>query len=240
MIAISLFIIVCSICYVWLKFRANYWIGFNIPSIPAKILVGNLGKLIRLKRSLPEVFHDMYSNEKFKDSPVVGITVLTQPALLIRDPEIIKHVLVKDFNSFSNRFTKTDPHYDKMGGSNLFFARNPMWRLLRAKLTPFFTSGRLKQMFPLIKHIGDNFSDHFNRYHDHDCVEIRDYAARFATDIIASCAFGLEVNSIENPNDEFRRNGEKVFEPTLTRIVDFIAIGFIPSLTPIFRFKVII
>ncbi len=41
-------------------------------------------------------------------------------------------------------------------------------------------------------------------------IEIRELAARYTTDIIASVAFGLEVNTIDNPNAEFRRYGRSV------------------------------
>lgn len=40
--------------------------------------------------------------------------------------------------------------------------------------------------------------------------------ARYTTDVIGSCAFGLSVNSIENPKDQFRVMGRKMLE------VDFI------------------
>lgn len=45
---------------------------------------------------------------------------------------------------------------------------------------------------------------------DNKSVEVRELAARYTTDIIASVAFGIEVNTIDNPDAEFRRYGRKV------------------------------
>jgi cytochrome P450 family 6 len=44
----------------------------------------------------------------------------SQPALLIRDPELIKTVLVKDFNSFHDNDVHSDPEVDPLFGRNPF------------------------------------------------------------------------------------------------------------------------
>lgn len=50
-----------------------------------------------------------------------------------------------------------------------------------------------------------------------DPVDIKEVVSRFTTDIIGSCAFGLECNSLNNPNSEFRQYGKKLFktDPTV-------------------------
>ena len=42
--------------------------------------------------------------------------------------------------------------------------------------------------------------------------DIKDLIALFTTDLIATHAFGVQANSLENPNGDFRRNGRKMFE----------------------------
>ena len=72
---------------------------------------------------------------------------------MIRDLDLVKNVLIKDFNQFSNRYSYSDPHSDGVGANTLFFAKNPKWKNIRSKLTPVFASGKIKQMFPLVEEV---------------------------------------------------------------------------------------
>lgn len=48
-------------------------------------------------------------------------------------------------------------------------------------------------------------------------VDIKEVVSRFTTDVIGSCAFGIDCNSLKNPNSEFRQFGRKIFEPNFQR-----------------------
>uniref|UniRef100_A0A182JIA9 Uncharacterized protein n=1 Tax=Anopheles atroparvus TaxID=41427 RepID=A0A182JIA9_ANOAO len=50
-------------------------------------------------------------------------------------------------------------------------------------------------------------------------VEMKELLARFTTDVIGNCAFGLECNSLKDPHAEFRRMGKKVFQASRIRIM---------------------
>lgn len=50
-------------------------------------------------------------------------------------------------------------------------------------------------------------------------VEMKEWSARYATDVISLCAFGIDANSLKNPNAEFRANGAKILAPTLNNII---------------------
>lgn len=43
-------------------------------------------------------------------------------------------------------------------------------------------------------------------------VEMKDTAARYATDVILSVAFGIEANTLENPHSEFRNFGKLLLD----------------------------
>uniref|UniRef100_T1GMQ0 Cytochrome P450 n=1 Tax=Megaselia scalaris TaxID=36166 RepID=T1GMQ0_MEGSC len=185
------------------------------------------------------MFQDLYEDKVAKNEPYVGIHIFNKPALLIRDLELVKKVLIKDFQYFSNRFTRMNPHNDPLGSNNLFLIRNPMWKELRQKLTPVFTSGKMKQMFHNVDEIGLKLNEHLlslpmdKQNGKATCKELKELCALFTTDVIASVAYGLQANSMKNPEGEFRKNGRKLFTYTVGRSIDFTAFFFLPQIIPL-------
>ncbi|CAG4996090.1 unnamed protein product [Parnassius apollo] len=135
--------------------------------------------------------YDAYPNEK-----VVGIFRMTTPCLLLRDLDVIKHVLIKDFDYFSDRGLSFG---EKSLGNNLFHADSDMWRVLRNRFTPIFTSGKLKNMVYLLSQHGDKFIDLVNdickKQEEH---EVHSLVQKYTMATISSCAFGLEVDTISD------------------------------------------
>lgn len=70
-------------------------------------------------------------------------------------------------------------------------------------------------MFGTVRDVGEKFISTLEKESAKSAdnvVEIKDLAARFTTDVIGSCAFGLECNSLENPKSEFREKSRKIFD----------------------------
>ena len=100
---------------------------------------------------------------------------------------------------------------------HLLHMQGEPWKVMRQKLTPAFTSGKMKMMFYLIEACSNELTKALEPIAEKDGrIVVKDFIARFTTDVIATCAFGLQSNSIQNPNDEFRENGKKIFETVST------------------------
>lgn len=143
--------------------------------------------------------------------------------------------------SYSHADHVTDP----LGGRNLFFLPYAQWRQLRAKLTPFFTAAKLRQMFYLMHEIGGQADAWLCRLTGDAAtssstalVEIRDRMARFTIDVVASCAFGIRAGSVQTEESEFRAYGRQIFDFTYARAAEFTSIFFLPELVAVFGFKV--
>ena len=67
------------------------------------------------------------------------------PVYLPIDPDIIKHIMQKDFQHFINHGVSLDEKIDPLNG-HLFNLEDEKWKNMRIKLTPTFTSGKMKMI----------------------------------------------------------------------------------------------
>lgn len=235
MIALTSLIV---IAYLYMTRKFNYWKRRGVLEInPPTPFLGNFTECAFLKKSPGYLMKDFY--DQAKGLPYIGFYVLDKPFLLIRDREIIKSVLVKDFNYFADRYGSPDPN-DRLGYANLFFLRNPAWKILRTKLTPIFTSGKLKKMFELMLECAKNLDMYLASLKVDDArkeMDVKDLTAKFATDMIGCIAYGLNVNSLNNPNAEFRKYGKMIFEYGYVRGFEMLATFFLPHIVRITGIK---
>lgn len=227
-------LIVGAYMYATRNFR--YWMKRGVKELTPTAFVGNFGDCITQKKSAGMFTTELY--EQFKGEPYVGFYIFDKPFILIRDPELVKHVLVKDFSLFVDRYSTPDVN-DRLGFANLFMMKNPGWKVLRSKLTPIFTSGKLKKMFTLMLPVADELERFLEETTSATPkeIEMKDLAAKFNTDLIGTTIFGIQVNSLFNPKDPFREFGRKIFELNMFRGLEFLVIFFLPYLAKPTRAK---
>jgi cytochrome P450 family 6 len=92
----------------------------------------------------------------------VGIFSFDKPSLLIRDLEMAKNILVKDFHIFMDRSFSAEERIDPLLANSLPVLNGQVWRHLRTNLTPVFTSGKMK-MFYLVDTCGKELADCLHR-----------------------------------------------------------------------------
>lgn len=226
-------VILFWLLYSYVTATYSHWkdrgVPYEVPSFP----FGTLNDVVSGKLHLGESCKQVYN--KYKDSRYVGIFEGRRPSLLLRDPELIRNVMIKDFNHFYDRFGP--PKYGKMHyiNNHLFNMHGQEWKQMRIKLTPTFTSGKMKAMFPLMSKCGNLMKDYVDKSLVKNCVvDIKDVFVRFTMDIIGSCAFGLEVNSLTNENSEFYDNGIQVFKPSKLFLIQRFALSIMPFIMKIY------
>lgn len=103
---------------------------------------------------------------------------------------------------------------------HLFNLEVERWKPLRTQFTPLFTSSKLKEMFSLILEC----SNHLESYMDTlikkgEPIDMREVSARYTTDVVGSCAFGIDMNSLSEKESVFRRLGKLIFATNLRKIL---------------------
>ncbi|PSN45875.1 hypothetical protein C0J52_19684 [Blattella germanica] len=143
-----LFFLVIVLFYFYVTRNFNYWKKLGVPYAKPIPFFGNLKDVFLLKDfigCLLKIFYDKYKNE-----PYVGLFALDKPVLLLKDPEIIKDVLQKYSHHFPDHNMGSDEGADPLWGYMIFSLKGQQWKHLRNKLSPTFTSGKMKLMFNLV------------------------------------------------------------------------------------------
>ncbi|XP_061396406.1 cytochrome P450 6a8-like [Musca vetustissima] len=196
-----------ALIFVWYHKKRNYWKKYQILSVDGS----DLHKL-KDREHVAFVYQRIYKRLREENKPYAGFLTLFTPSLLVADLDLLKLIYISEFDSFPDRGLYTNYDADPLS-KNMVRLHGDLWRKVRTKLTPTFSSGRMRQMFGNVEAIGKNFIKVMGEQveqQNHE-VEIRDLCARFTTDVIGNVAFGLECNSLKEPQTEFRLKGDKAF-----------------------------
>ncbi|XP_014244824.1 cytochrome P450 6a2-like [Cimex lectularius] len=207
------FLIICIFFlafYYYGKSTYNHWKNLGVAYMKPKYpLFGN--SFENAFSIISTVENQRQKYDFFKGNRYGGIFHFRKPVLFLKDPELIESVLIKDFPHFYNRTTYVDKKLDPLS-NHLVHMENEQWKNLRAKLTPIFSSVKLKGMHEQLLDCTDELIRYMDQFLNRSPFETREMMGKFTTDVIASCAFGLSANAIKDPDSEFRRIGKQVFK----------------------------
>lgn len=100
-VPIALFIVIGVTIYLYMKYVVYlYWQRRGIKYIEPSFPFGNNGKSFMQKISIAEEMVEIY---KSTTEPFVGTIGIFRPILFVRDPNLIRSILIKDFQYFVNR-----------------------------------------------------------------------------------------------------------------------------------------
>lgn len=227
-----IFLSLFATLYLWMKWKHTYWQRRGVPTVPAHWFFGHFKDVILLRRPAGTVLKELH--QVAGENDVLGIYILHKPFLLLRNPELIKQIMIRDFNVFPNHHFKSSSTTDTVGQWTLFTIDNPEWKYLRSKMSPVFTSGKLKNLFMLMEESGEKMRNHLrDQIRDKSktvSITVKDTFYKYTTDVISSLAFGIQTNCFDTPPPEFYVNSRKAFNPTFIRSLTFFFLFFLPSI----------
>ncbi|XP_055593984.1 cytochrome P450 6d3-like [Uranotaenia lowii] len=224
--------LICVLVFLGLKYLFSYWDRYGLPSISPEIPFGNLKTVAKNEESFGTAITNLYWKTQ---EPLIGVYLFFQPAIMVRDAHLAHRMMTSDFNSFHDRGVYCNEKDDPFS-ANLFALEGRKWRNLRNKLTPVFTSGQLRGMFPTILNVGYKLQRYLEPLADRgEVVDFEKLSSRFVMENVASVFFGFEANCINDPNDSFHTVLKTAQRPRLVSNIRSSAVFICPSLLKILR-----
>ena len=122
------------------------------------------------------------------DRPFYGGYFFTNPVLLIQDADLVKQILIKDFDYFVDRngpvmknlFFGGKTRTDKIWSKQMTSAEGDEWKNIRATFTPIFTSGKMKAMMIFIRESCSNLVKAFDKYaNNNEDFELKEVLGKY-------------------------------------------------------------
>ncbi|KAL7979279.1 hypothetical protein Chor_015303 [Crotalus horridus] len=146
-----------------------------------------------------------------------------QPVMAILDPALIKTIMVKEFYTyFTNR---RDFGLNGNLDTALSIVVDEQWKRIRSALSPTFTSGRLKEMMPIINHYNEILEKNLQKKVESDeAIDMKLIFSAYSLDVVTSTSFGVDIDSLNHPNDPIVVHMKKFLRFTLLNPVLILAV----------------
>ena len=157
--------------------------------------------------------------------------------LILNDAKLARDLSIKEFDKFAIRNNTFFQGTTNITRSLFFMEANEDWKRIRSIVTPAFTSGKLRRMISPIERIAHNFVEHIRPHaKSGDVFDIKKYIGGFAMDVIACCAYGIELDSVRTPNHPVVVNAKKILnvDASIRQITCFM----FPSVAKFFKLEV--
>lgn len=237
--ALEIIVILATLIYVYFKWSFSYFKRKNVPYLEPEIPFGNIENPATRQVNIGVKLQSLYNQFKANGHKFGGVYMMAKPTYIAITPDFIRAIMNVDFQHFTDRGFYHNEKWEPLSG-HLFFIGGTKWRNLRAKLTPTFSSGKMKMMFPILVECSAQLIKTMDLHCDSNApVDIKELLGCFTTDIIGCCAFGLECNSFKEEDAPFRKYGKRVMPSTRRQLIKAVFSFIFPSLAHKVRLKLI-
>ncbi|XP_033230250.1 cytochrome P450 9e2-like [Belonocnema kinseyi] len=208
LLTIILTVLASGLAYYFCK-KKNIFDRLDIPYDPPKPIFGSMFPCVLKNMNIFQLAQKLYNDHS--EAKYFGMYEFGTPLIVIRDPEIIKSITIKNVDLFLDHQGFTNEEIDPLFGKFLFSLKGNNWREMRNILSPLFTSSKMKTMFNMIVESTVNFTDALleKSKKKNDIINLKDVFTRLSADTMASCAFGIKIDSMNDPENIFYVVGRK-------------------------------
>lgn len=191
-----------------------------------------------IARLLEKPIHEIDMDKQKKYGKIFGAFEGPKPTLIVSDPNLVKLVLVKSFQSLPDRrhMKLNDPMLDNM----MSMVTVDRWRKIRPAASPAFATGRLRKMNELIQDCAQTSMQHLLKVAEGGKeLNAKEFFGHYALDVIARCAFGTKLNSHTDQTNEFVSKARTAFnvKVTLPVILFFYICGLFPIIMKLLKLR---
>ncbi|CAL8086120.1 unnamed protein product [Orchesella dallaii] len=224
--------------YFFTKRPNEFWKKYGVPQFQTSFK-DNLSILFGIKSHM-DVDDVTYKLLQSKDEKYCGFVDMAGPTVLVRDLDILKKVLIKDFDYFVDRrqffSSKKEPLFQKMIGSLL----GEEWKGVRSSVSPTFTTGKIRRMMENFNRVGNNWISHLKSESKNGSFKINanEEITHLTVDVIAASVFGMNANTIQDPKSIFSQMCHRLSDFNFVRTVKIIFSMNFPWLTDLIGMEV--
>lgn len=105
---------ILTILYLFLRRTYSYWERKGFKTLPNyNYIFGHFKEILAQKEFVGDFITRLYNSSS---EPFIGLYSILRPILLVRDPDLIRSILVKDFAHFTDRDVHCNEEYDPLSG----------------------------------------------------------------------------------------------------------------------------
>jgi cytochrome P450 len=213
------------IFFIWLRWHYGYWERLGVEGPIPIYFLGNLWETIK-SRHFGQVVKEWYDDHP--DVPYIGYYRYMTPGLMIRDPELVKRILMQDFDHFESNDLKFCQKTGGLLAYDPFQTSGGKWIESRRHFTYILCDSKVKQLYPIMQQSCDGMINYLKKISPKDDIDAKDLAEKHIMDNMVACMFSADAKCFEDPDNEYTKMGKILFEPSFRHHLKYIISSYLP------------
>jgi cytochrome P450 family 9 len=227
----------------YLSGNNSYWPKKGVALVkPGE--AASIFELLTKRKTIVGMDEEYYKKFKALGVKFGGIMEFRRPIVYVIDLDLVKQILVKDFDHFVDR-RKFELGNEPILRNMLTILEGQEWKDVRAVMSPTFTTGKIKRMFKHFNECGKSLHEYVKAKPELSegsgeyKIIVQDVVSRFAVDVIGSTAFGMQTCALKDPDSIFYKMARLSSDITFSKITKGFFSLFAPKLASLLRFSIV-